>query len=685
MEPRGAPQLPLDSLPFSEKWSLVGSPSAGVEAAAAAAQWEDSRPHCRLAGSFKLRVLDEEVARRSCTPTSRANIERGSPLRLWTSPLAGFEIDDDRPSILRQRLEDYRMHHDRWADPRKPQGSRRRTTIGRSPLAWGESLLRRKSVSRRNESCQKSDFTRRAAASKPALEVGFDTSPRWSKAKDNVKAKVVAERNVVLSEFFRWCLDRHGGEEKAWRKIARQATHMEKEPFLAAMKQLKYPGSDIGAAKVFAFLLNCADAKTVSYEDILHGIEGIGVRKTVSRPDCSAGTAAERSRLFSCEGSAADNGGSDGEREEIERAGEEDDEDEEEDDETEDDHATFLNPQEVTDRELAERLQATNPVVAQFMISLLDLFNSLSLAYRAMDLNKNGCLSKTEFVQYVKMLRARSGVPLIEAHIKCVYERMEKENESPLRVEHIMAAWSSQDELVQRVGKFLAKAVHIDRSGEANKQKMYTTAFGLSGRRRAGETVMFRVSFTNFRSALSSLRYEDFHWEDLFARMDTDHSGSLTFPEMRELLQPDTLPATVSVQPLVPLGSEARRRAVRCGHVASSASVKMHTLDGRSGRVEEQSSKLHRSRTEGHLSDFFKTGFKTEKFGLAVFLERQTDLLSTITASLQPRRGRLHHFGKECLTYSKEPLRDFGKDDLAISNFCEVTPRMRLDDLDPSQ
>jgi len=483
----------------------------------------------------------------------------------------------------------------------------------------------------------------------------------------------------LLNEFSIFCSTNFDGStEKAWEAIdERRVGSVHEAAFVAALVREKYPSGQLGLKSLF-FFLDCDDDSMVSIEDIERALDEVSMATMQTSQQ-------KRSKKSKARFSMAPN-----------PLGEEAPHVAEAMDVFESTH-TFSSasgglsvraPKELDEaeviaarRRLAERLSQKEPIVGEFITELFNTFKTIRVAFRHMDLNKNGTISISEFMDMLKRPNSKKGKSVVEAHIETLWchikTALEVDPHGKNRVDVdilrrsllegvvlfdsygagdgvVSKTFKIDDAFVLRLGGFCqeeSEKMFIISSGEF-RRKWFERLFTPSGGKWVG--------FGEFTLALSQLRYADWHIKSLFHSLDKDASGMLDVGEFASLLEMD---ARVGRQPgkyQRPIGSEKRQAQVGGLDSAMFLSPKMQNRQGvRLGFGDEGRHERRKvNASGGDYSSMLYSGFQKEQFGMSMKCDRP-DHVATIRRMLPLNSAsELHDNGAISMNFNTEKHRD---------------------------
>eukprot|EP00928_Gymnodinium_smaydae_P031555 TRINITY_DN23129_c0_g2_i1.p1 TRINITY_DN23129_c0_g2~~TRINITY_DN23129_c0_g2_i1.p1 ORF type:complete len:592 (+),score=71.70 TRINITY_DN23129_c0_g2_i1:244-1776(+) len=331
-----------------------------------------------------------------------------------------------------------------------------------------------------------------------------------------------------------------------------------------------------------------------------------------------------------------------------------------------------------------EGVMAQDPILGEFLLFLLTAFGTLLTAYKAMDINGDGSLSSTEFMECVSGMRVRDGQRPIDHHQANVLEQIERAGGGQLRLDTLLETEPSGEPLVDRLRDYI-NTNHLQGETDPTERRIALEQLfapsSLTGsapspcqspsRRVTGahqNPKGGRVGPIQILDGLARIKYEDWHWNDVFNRIDRDGSGSLSFEEMREALRPDVTQGLRNrATAHEPLGNEGRQTQLNGGFTRSGTSLKLKDFIPRCTVVPRS-----------HEDPLMQTGFTREENGMSLRLLRRLDTIALTREAFQCK-GELSRTGQHVLSGCSESLRDFFKPGLALSDFRETTPRSRLE------
>lgn len=185
---------------------------------------------------------------------------------------------------------------------------------------------------------------------------------------------------------------------------------------------------------------------------------------------------------------------------------------------------------------MVNELYKQDPPISQFIEFLFSAYASLKDAFRQIDINRNGLLSKSEFKDGLRILRV-GNMNLFDMHLHNLFDRIDIDQSGHITVDEMTS--DSADPMIQRLVKYLLDvrsdfhAKH-ERDAHLSRQTRLHRVFA-----KLDDDSNAQVDRQEFVSALKRLRYLDWHASDLFDRLDRDRSGQLSVQEFTAFLEKD--------------------------------------------------------------------------------------------------------------------------------------------------
>jgi len=204
------------------------------------------------------------------------------------------------------------------------------------------------------------------------------------------------------------------------------------------------------------------------------------------------------------------------------------------------------------DRERAkqmEKLYRRDPPLAQFLDCISSAFGTLSLAFRYLDLQRHGSVTKKEFTESLlhgSPPGSKNPQP-VQEHLNDIFDRLDIKKRGFTSLKNVLDQLDGEQPVMQRLAEFLvqmvaSKRVVSFRGQEATRrtrleQCMWATGLGMAS----------RITREDFASWLKQLKYPSWHLGDIFQRLSIDGSNALTledfisaFGKVRQSRPPET-------------------------------------------------------------------------------------------------------------------------------------------------
>jgi len=437
-------------------------------------------------------------------------------------------------------------------------------------------------------------------------------------------------RLVALSEFTVWCSSRFGGVDGALEVIGgfEAGASVGLDRFASGLAERGYPMGKMNASRLFGFLDTTLDG-FISRINVVDATRDVKSNTEVSKEKWEALHQSMDQQLV-------DNDIDPVEAHFMKSAGSD---------------VGKLSPLQKMQERLMKTLVQEEPLLAEFMQYLFLFFKTLKAAFRQMDVNQSGSLSKSEFKDSLIRLRSKDGKRFLEFHARNIYKKLATEPDGILNMTALLKTVESEDGLVKLFGGFLADALRKANEPPDSplRSRDLEDAFqkAMGGKRAL-------LTFDEFHACMSRLKYADWLINKLFTRIDADGSGDISVSELTSFLEPDIpRPRPASFMPAPPLGSQTRQLKLLGGQCTTAASSKLGGLGGRKAHIPVPNHPI------------LQTDWHTELNGFAATYNRKQDHLETIRQALGLRRSRrsqscstLLSGGEHRLKGSHVPLKD---------------------------
>jgi len=187
---------------------------------------------------------------------------------------------------------------------------------------------------------------------------------------------------------------------------------------------------------------------------------------------------------------------------------------------------------------MVNEMRKQDPVVAQFVDFLFQGYETLKAAFRQIDINRNGLLSKSEFKDGLRILRIGK-MSMQDLHLVDLFKRLDEDNSGHITVDEMIS--ETADPMIQRLVKYLLDVrsdFHVKNEKKSNLTREQRLARVFS---KIDDDMSSGIDCEEFVSALKRLRYLDWHVGELFDRLDKDRSGQLSVGEFTAFLEKDNL------------------------------------------------------------------------------------------------------------------------------------------------
>lgn len=191
---------------------------------------------------------------------------------------------------------------------------------------------------------------------------------------------------------------------------------------------------------------------------------------------------------------------------------------------------------------MVKGLWAKEPVVSQFVQHLYISYKSLRAAFREIDLNRNGLLSKSEFKDGLRILKVGTK-SMLEMHVDDLFDRLDADLSGSISLDEMVA--ETADPLVKRLVHHLTvvrKDFHSRHEDSKDTKADVETLRFLRLERvfsKLDDDESKQIDRVEFHAAMKKMRYIDWHASDLFDRLDKDRSGQLDAGEFTAFLEQD--------------------------------------------------------------------------------------------------------------------------------------------------
>eukprot|EP00435_Cladocopium_sp_Y103_P044585 s696_g12.t1 len=250
---------------------------------------------------------------------------------------------------------------------------------------------------------------------------------------------------------------------------------------------------------------------------------------------------------------------------------------------------------------LLKRMWPEEPEVAQFMEFVFSEFRSIPMLWRFLDISKKSgiddCyIKQEEFSTAMRRMFSRTGRQPLEAHMSEVFDLLDVQSQNRIRLsdileDDIVGAGRGRKALLKRLRRFFEELTSCrteEMKALMNLYRSPSDAFKMSA--------TGKVSRASFLEGLQRLRYDQWHLDDLFSRIDRDGSGDITIEDFLAFLKEAgpggryVKPAPAQTMPDL-TGPHARR----LNHSSIDASAKLSQLNDwfseeRSAQRERQKS-----------------------------------------------------------------------------------------------
>lgn len=329
------------------------------------------------------------------------------------------------------------------------------------------------------------------------------------------------QRLLALTEFKTWMAERFPSPEAARSELRLTAAEGgRKDLFVQALAQREYPYGTIGA-KVF-FFCDADEDDLISWQDITEALE-----------ECRPPEGPTRWEIL---------------RSDAEHARHIRDQDPIEEHLIQN-HVSTLHRRGKPNANQADALESLlkrmwpeEPEVAQFMEFVFAEFRSIPMLWRFLDISKksgldDGYITQEEFCSAMRRMFSRTGRQPLEAHMSEVFDLLDVQSQNRIRLsdlleDDIVGSGRGRKALLKRLRRFFEELTSC-RSEEMkalmNLYRSPSDAFKMSA--------TGKVSRASFLEGLQRLRYDQWHLDDLFSRIDRDGSGDITIEDFLGFLK----------------------------------------------------------------------------------------------------------------------------------------------------
>lgn len=313
-----------------------------------------------------------------------------------------------------------------------------------------------------------------------------------------------------------------------------------------------------------------------------------------------------------------------------------------------------------------------DPPVSQFISFLFMSYATLKDAFRQIDINRNGLLSKSEFKDGLRILRVGK-LNLLDKHLDDLYDRLDINGDGNISVNEMIS--ETCDPMIHRLTKYLLE-VRSDFHAKNEKEAKLTREQRLARVfAKLDDNMNMELDRKEFTTALKRMRYIDWHVGDLFDRLDRDRSGQLSVEEFSAFLEKDRVKAsttkkadgdgTTEIQMDDPTAAATRsfQEKFETGAYALIFNSKLQKIGTRSGHTSEL---IRAGQTDQQVMRSTAPNPGTvgrwttdDSGGFAQRFERGTDYCEEVRKRLRrpdnsPRRSTLRMDGRH--TYGVSPM-----------------------------
>ncbi|CAK9104073.1 Putative E3 ubiquitin-protein ligase HERC2, partial [Durusdinium trenchii] len=237
---------------------------------------------------------------------------------------------------------------------------------------------------------------------------------------------------------------------------------------------------------------------------------------------------------------------------------------------------------------LLKRMWQGEPEVAEFMEFVFTEFRSIPMLWRFLNISKkslkgdDGVLTEEDFRTAMRCLFSREGRQPVEAHMSGLFDLLDTNKQNRIRLSDILHeephAGRGRKALLGRLRRFLEELTSSKTPEMKALMQLYKSpadAFKMSA---SG-----KVTRAGFIEGLHRLRYDEWHVDDLFTRIDRDGSGDITIEDILGFLK-EAGPGGRYARP-VPVHSNllakerTTGRLVPLNHCSIDASAKLSQLN----------------------------------------------------------------------------------------------------------
>eukprot|EP00434_Breviolum_minutum_P034953 symbB.v1.2.030936.t1/scaffold3538.1/size88992/2 len=180
--------------------------------------------------------------------------------------------------------------------------------------------------------------------------------------------------------------------------------------------------------------------------------------------------------------------------------------------------------------------------VAEFLEFVFTEFKSIPMLWRFLDISKktgidDSYITQEEFNSAMQCLWSRTKRQPLEAHMSALFDLLDTEKQDRIRLSDILedgivGSGRGRKALLKRLRRFFVELTTSKSEKMKALMNLYRSpsdAFKMSANGK--------VTRASFMEGLRRLRYDEWHLDDLFARIDRDGSGDITIEDILAFLK----------------------------------------------------------------------------------------------------------------------------------------------------
>jgi len=330
------------------------------------------------------------------------------------------------------------------------------------------------------------------------------------------------QRLLAFSEFKTWLAEHFPSPEAAQAELRLSSPNGgERNAFCQALVQREYPYGVIGA-KVFFFFCDADEDNIISWKDISDAMEVPEAPEGPSRWELLR-LDAEHARMIRDQDPIEEHL-IEKHRGTLQRRGKVD--------------ATHQDGLEG----LLKLMWREEAEVADFLEFVFTEFKSIPMLWRFLDISKktgidDSYITQEEFNSAMQCLCSRTKRQPLEAHMSALFDLLDTEKQDRIRLSDILedgivGSGRGRKALLKRLRRFFVELTTSKSEKMKALMNLYRSpsdAFKMSANGK--------VTRASFMEGLRRLRYDEWHLDDLFARIDRDGSGDITLEDILAFLK----------------------------------------------------------------------------------------------------------------------------------------------------